>query len=78
MGRNEGIVLDPLAIFQAPKLEVLVLKGESLPHHLVGGAVHRSSPLKDVDKRLLLKVDFVESVSGKNTSGYDPVGNRSA
>ena len=57
---NEDIVLDPLAIFQAPKLDVLVLKGERWPHNLVGGAVHRSPPLRDGDKRLLLKVDFVE------------------
>lgn len=57
---NEDIVLDPLAIFKVPKLDVLVLKGERWPHNLVGGAVHRSPPLRYGDKRLLLKVDFVE------------------
>jgi len=59
-GRNEDIVLDPLSIFQAPKLDVLILKGERWLHNLVGGAVHRSPPLRPGDKRLLLKVDFVE------------------
>jgi hypothetical protein len=59
-GRNKDIVLDPLSIFQAPKLDVLILKGERWLHNLVGGAVHRSPPLRPGDKRLLLKVDFVE------------------
>ncbi len=59
-GPHEDIVLDPQAIFQAPKLDVLVLKGERWLHNIVGGAVHRSPPLRDGDKRLLLKVDFVE------------------
>jgi hypothetical protein len=59
-GRNEDIVLDPLTIFQAAKLDVLILKGERWLHNLVGGAVHRSPPLRPGDKRLLLKVDFVE------------------
>jgi hypothetical protein len=57
---NEDIVLDPLAIFQAPKLDVLVLKGERWPDNLLGGAVHRSPPLRSGERRLLLKVDFVE------------------
>lgn len=59
-GCNEDIVLDPRAILQTPKLDVLILKGERWPLNLIGGAVHRSPPLKDGDKRLLLKVDFIE------------------
>lgn len=58
-GRNEDIVLDPLAVYQAPRLDVLVLKGERWPNNNLGGAVHRSPPIRPEDKRLLLKVDFV-------------------
>lgn len=58
-GKNEDIVLDPLAIYQAPKLDVLILKGGRWPHNLIGGAVHRSPPLRPNEKRLLFKVDFL-------------------
>jgi len=58
-GENEDIVLDPLAIYQAPKLDVLILKGERWLNNLTGGAVHRSPPMGKNGKRLLLKVDFV-------------------
>ena len=59
-GENKDIVLDPLAIYQAPKLDVLILKGERWINNLIGGAVHRSPPLRVGDKRLLLKVDFIK------------------
>lgn len=59
-GSNDDIVMDPLAVYQAPRLDVLVLKGESWPDNEQGGAVHRSPPLKAGDKRLLLKVDFIK------------------
>jgi hypothetical protein len=58
-GENKDIVLDPLSVYQAPRLDVLILKGESWPYNLVGGAIHRSPPLLEGDKRLLLKVDFI-------------------
>jgi hypothetical protein len=58
-GKNEDIVLDPLAIYQASKLDVLILKGGRWPHNLVGGAVHRSPALRPNEKRLLFKVDFL-------------------
>jgi hypothetical protein len=58
-GENKDIVLDPLSIFQAQKLDVLILKGDSWPNNLVGGAIHRSPKLESRERRLLLKVDFV-------------------
>lgn len=58
-GRNEDIVLDPLAIFQAPKLDVLILKGSKWPNNLVGGAVHRSPQVREGERRILFKVDFI-------------------
>lgn len=58
LGNNEDIVLDPLSIYQAPKLDVLVLKGERWPNNSLGGAVHRSPPMRADGKRLLLRVDF--------------------
>ncbi len=58
-GENKDIVLDPLAIYQAPRLDVLILKGERWVDNLLGGAVHRSPPLREGEKRLLLKVDYL-------------------
>ena len=59
LGINRDIVLDPLQVFQAQKLDVLILKGEAWPQNILGGAVHRSPPLMLGEKRLLLKIDFI-------------------
>ena len=56
-GNNENIVIDPSNIYQAQKLDVLILKGERNPDNNIGGAIHRSPPLKTGERRLLLKVD---------------------
>jgi hypothetical protein len=58
-GVNRDIVLDPLHVFQARPLDVLILKGETWPNNELGGAVHRSPPLAVGEKRLLLKIDFI-------------------
>lgn len=59
-GCNEDIILDQVSILEVPKLDVLILKGERWPNNRVGGAVHRSPALKEGERRLLLKVDFLE------------------
>lgn len=56
-GNNQDIVIEPLNIFQAQKLDVLILKGELYPENKVGGAIHKSPPLKQGERRLLLKID---------------------
>lgn len=56
-GDNQKVILNPEEIFQAKKLDVLILKGERYNNNTVGGAIHRSPPLKDGERRLLLKVD---------------------
>ncbi len=58
-GINQDIVLDPLQVFQAQQLDVLILKGETWHNNVLGGAVHRSPPLTVGEKRLLLKIDFI-------------------
>lgn len=58
-GFNGDIILDPLQVHQAHQLDVLILKGDNWPDNSLGGAVHRSPPLGVGEKRLLLKVDFI-------------------
>jgi hypothetical protein len=57
-GVNEDIVLDPLHVYQAQTLDVLILKGEEYPNNILGGAVHRSPTIKEGENRLLLRIDF--------------------
>jgi len=58
-GINRDIILDPLQVHQANQLDVLILKGDIWPDNSLGGAVHRSPALGVGEKRLLLKLDFI-------------------
>ncbi|MCE3013830.1 MAG: DUF1826 domain-containing protein [Proteobacteria bacterium] len=58
-GDNDTIIKDPSGISQLNTLDVVILKGESWPDNLIGGAVHRSPPLRVGERRILFKVDFL-------------------
>lgn len=59
MGCNEDIAKDSASIYQASKLDVLILKGERSFANRIGGAVHRSPAFDGKERRLLLKVDYI-------------------
>ena len=59
-GNNDDIAKDPNSIFQAGILDVLILKGGLWPINHIGGAIHRSPPIRNGQNRLLLKVDFIK------------------
>ena len=58
-GSNEKIIKDASGISQLRALDVVILKGESWPGNGIGGAVHRSPPLRAGERRILFKVDFL-------------------